>query len=234
MDLELTAAGFSGVILAGGTAARMDGVDKAASSIGGRTLLGPRVDALLDADEVVVVGDPVSDHPPGDLHPRETRRTADRSPGCSPASTRCCARRRLVGVLAVDMPRVTRVRPCVGCGRRRRDTTAPSSPIRTAAASSRACSTHAVSTQVRPDARGPARDGAAPAARPAGPRACRPIGDEARDIDTWADLRDLRRPSRHGVATTRRGVRDIGTVNLHDWIDELSDVLDVETEVDEA
>jgi hypothetical protein len=29
-------------------------------------------------------------------------------------------------------------------------------------------------------------------------------------------------------------VRDIGNVNLHDWIDELSDVLDVEAEVDEG
>ena len=30
------------------------------------------------------------------------------------------------------------------------------------------------------------------------------------------------------------GVRDIEGVNLHDWIDELSDALDVETEVDEG
>jgi hypothetical protein len=29
-------------------------------------------------------------------------------------------------------------------------------------------------------------------------------------------------------------VREIGFVNLHDWIDELSDVLDVEAEVDEG
>ena len=29
-------------------------------------------------------------------------------------------------------------------------------------------------------------------------------------------------------------VRKIGGVNLHDWIDELCDVLDIETEVDEA
>jgi hypothetical protein len=29
-------------------------------------------------------------------------------------------------------------------------------------------------------------------------------------------------------------VREIGLVNLHDWIDELADVLDVETEVDEG
>ncbi len=28
--------------------------------------------------------------------------------------------------------------------------------------------------------------------------------------------------------------REIGGVNLHDWIDELCDVLDIETEVDEA
>lgn len=30
------------------------------------------------------------------------------------------------------------------------------------------------------------------------------------------------------------GVTTVGPVNLHDWIDELCDVLDVETEVDEA
>ena len=29
-------------------------------------------------------------------------------------------------------------------------------------------------------------------------------------------------------------MREIGTVNLHDWIDELADALDVETEVDEG
>ena len=36
-----------------------------------------------------------------------------------------------------------------------------------------------------------------------------------------------------GVAG-RRPSRDAGPVNLHDWIDELCDALDVETEVDEA
>lgn len=36
-----------------------------------------------------------------------------------------------------------------------------------------------------------------------------------------------------GVAS-RRLSGDAGPVNLHDWIDELCDVLDVETEVDEA
>ncbi|HEX5916467.1 MAG TPA: NTP transferase domain-containing protein, partial [Nocardioides sp.] len=47
---------FCGVVLAGGTAARMDGVDKASVELGGRTLLEYAVDAFVDADEVVVVG----------------------------------------------------------------------------------------------------------------------------------------------------------------------------------
>ena len=56
MDFDLDAAGFCGVVLAGGTAARMDGVDKASIELAGRTLLAYAVDAFLDADEVVVVG----------------------------------------------------------------------------------------------------------------------------------------------------------------------------------
>ena len=56
MDLDLTAGGFCGVVLAGGTAARMDGIDKASVELAGRTLLEYAVDAFLDADEVVVVG----------------------------------------------------------------------------------------------------------------------------------------------------------------------------------
>ena len=53
--LDLGAAGFCGVVLAGGTAARMDGVDKASVELRGRTLLELAVDAFLDASEVVVV-----------------------------------------------------------------------------------------------------------------------------------------------------------------------------------
>src|SRR5215212_3165154 len=40
----------------------------------------------------------------------------------------------------------------------------------------------------------------------------------------------LRPPRLEGLACFRQ----IGLVNLHDWIDELCDVLDIETEVDEA
>ena len=56
MDLDLTTGGFCGVVLAGGTAARMDGVDKAGIELTGRTFLAYAVDAFLDADEVGFVG----------------------------------------------------------------------------------------------------------------------------------------------------------------------------------
>ena len=54
MDLHRPAH-FCGVVLAGGTAARMDGIDKASVELHGRTLLELAIDAFLDADEVVVV-----------------------------------------------------------------------------------------------------------------------------------------------------------------------------------
>ena len=94
MDLDLTAGGFCGVVLAGGTAARMDGVDKASVELAGRTLLEYAVDAFLDADEVVVVGpDTVRTARPVTFVGRGPARAADRWPGCSPASTRSCAHR---------------------------------------------------------------------------------------------------------------------------------------------
>ena len=47
------------VVLAGGTAARMDGADKAAIELRGVTLLERTLSATFTAVEVVVVGDPV-------------------------------------------------------------------------------------------------------------------------------------------------------------------------------
>ena len=51
-------------------------------------------------------------------------------------------------------------------------------------------------------------------------------GFEAGDVDSWADLPEV-------LAGIDR-FREIGAVNLHDWIDELCDVLDVDMEVDEG
>jgi len=65
------------------------------------------------------------------------------------------------------------------------------------------------------------------------------VAGEADDIDTWADVKRLRGGEPPVWRRTRRlegaaWFRQIGPVNLHDWIDELCDVLDIETEVDEA
>ena len=47
---------FDGVVLAGGTARRLGGEDKASLRIGGRSLLDRAIDALDDAGRVIVVG----------------------------------------------------------------------------------------------------------------------------------------------------------------------------------
>ena len=47
------------VVLTGGSAVRLDGADKASIELGGLTLLEHALGALVDVDEVVVVGDHV-------------------------------------------------------------------------------------------------------------------------------------------------------------------------------
>lgn len=100
-------AGFCGVVLAGGTAARMDGIDKAGLELGGRTLLEWTIDAFVDADEVVVVG-------PRSVHtPRPVTFTREDPPRGGPVAGLLTGvdallhRPATVGVLAVDMPHVT-------------------------------------------------------------------------------------------------------------------------------
>ena len=184
---------------------------------------------------------PGADHPPGDLHPRETRGTADPSRRCSPGATRCPHAPTTVGVLAVDMPHVTADdRPAAARGGRRA-TTAPClvdpDGRRQLAGGARR----------RPAGRGPARSRgrstalrAAPAAGRARPgRGRRRAGDEAATSTPGRTSRDLRRGQidparRRGLATPGAGFARSEPVNLHDWIDELCDVLDIETEVDEG
>jgi molybdopterin-guanine dinucleotide biosynthesis protein A len=98
--------GFAAVLLAGGRAVRMDGADKACVEYLGRTLLEHALDALLDVDEVVVVGDPVPT-----TRPVTFTREDPRYGG--PVAALLTGRDALVrapdalAVLAVDMPRVT-------------------------------------------------------------------------------------------------------------------------------
>ncbi|WP_245994078.1 molybdenum cofactor guanylyltransferase [Nocardioides immobilis] len=50
---------FAAIVLAGGQATRLGGADKATIEIRGRSLLEHTLDAVIDAAEVVVVGQPV-------------------------------------------------------------------------------------------------------------------------------------------------------------------------------
>lgn len=190
MDFDLAAAGFSGVLLAGGTAARMDGIDKASIELGGRTLLEICLDAFLDADEVVIVG------PRTVRTTRPVTFTREQPPLGGPVAglltgvDMLLRPAQLVGLLAVDMPRVSahtfrRLRAAA--------TGHDGAFLRDPSGRRQLCgvlSTDALG-RVRPDLEGQhgmalhrllADLDLAPVAA---------VGDEARDIDTWADLRDL-------------------------------------------
>lgn len=94
------------MILAGGVAARLDGADKASLEVAGRTLLEYALDAVIDASEVVVVGDPVPTQRPVTFI-RENPRHG--GPAAALLTGRDVLRRtaRTIGVLAVDMPHLT-------------------------------------------------------------------------------------------------------------------------------
>lgn len=97
---------FCAVILAGGRAARLDGVDKASVEIAGRTLLQWALDAVVDASEVVVVGDSVPTERPVTF----TRESPAYGGPVAALLTGADALLRstpTVVVVAVDMPRLT-------------------------------------------------------------------------------------------------------------------------------
>lgn len=106
MNFDLGAGRFSCVLLTGGTAARMNGIDKSSLKLGGRALLEICLDAFVDAEEVVVVGPPVPTTRPVTF-------TSEDPPFGGPAAgllTGVDALLRpaaLIGVLAVDMPHVS-------------------------------------------------------------------------------------------------------------------------------
>jgi molybdopterin-guanine dinucleotide biosynthesis protein A len=184
------------VVLAGGTAARMDGVDKASIEIGGVTLLERALAATMSAVEVVVVGSQVPTT-------RAVTWTREEPPGGGPAAGLLAGLDRflrspdLVCVLAVDMPKVdagTVARltwaveadpgvqgACLVDADRR---------LQPLAAVYRTTALQAARPASREDEHGLAVrtlvGRLALAEVPA-------VGLEGRDIDTWADLRDLDR-----------------------------------------
>ena len=101
---------FAAVILSGGTGRRLGGADKAALELDGRTLLERALAAVAGAVEVVVVGPPVDDLAAADPAAR-VRFVVEEPPGGGPAAGLLAGldalpRAALVVVLAVDMPYV--------------------------------------------------------------------------------------------------------------------------------
>jgi molybdopterin-guanine dinucleotide biosynthesis protein A len=229
---------WAAVILTGGRAARLGGIDKASlETADGLSLLDHALEAVAGAVEVVVVG-------PEQPTRRGVRFTREDPAGGGPLAGLAAGVAALASdpdhmiVLAVDMPHVTadtvaRLLAAVqqgdggidaawltdGDGRRQlagavRPSLVPSSEEAYGAPMRLLMTAGAV------------RD--VPA-----------VDNEADDVDTWDDLARLRKPE-PAARNTPDGLegqapfRKIGPVNLHDWIDELCDALDIETEVDEA
>ena len=141
---------FSAVVLAGGVAARLDGADKASVELHGRTLLTWALDAVIDAAEVVVVGDPVPTDRPVTFT-REDPRHGGPVAALLTGRDALLDPRRWLAVLACDMPYLTAARPSGGSATPPPAATAPSWSARTAAVSSRWCSTWPALDAVRPD-----------------------------------------------------------------------------------
>lgn len=94
------------IILTGGTAARMDGADKASIELGGVTLLERALSATVTAVEVVVVGEQVPTTRPV-TWTREDPVSGGPAAGLLAGLDRFLRPPDLVAVLAVDMPLVT-------------------------------------------------------------------------------------------------------------------------------
>ncbi|WP_395690105.1 molybdenum cofactor guanylyltransferase [Nocardioides sp.] len=184
--------GFAVVVLAGGRGARLGGADKAAVEHAGRSLLEHAIDACSDADEVVVVGDPVPTSRPVTFC-RESPRYGGPAAALLTGRDALGGRPEALGLLAVDMPRVT-----PWTFRRLRAAAAGHDGAFLTDAGGRRQLAGVLTADrldaVRPDADAQhamaihrllaALDIAAVAPEP----------DEGRDVDTWADLRDLGGP----------------------------------------
>lgn len=177
---------FAAVVLTGGSGERLGGVDKAALVLDGRTLLDHALAATAGAAEVVVCG-------PSVAVPAGVRVVREHPPGSGPAAGLLAARdavtRPWLVVWAVDMPRVgsRTVRRLLAAASR-----GDGAVLVDGDGGRHLCL--AVSAARLDDVRPPDASGfglfrlladldLVPVAA---------VGDEARDVDTWADLEALR------------------------------------------
>jgi molybdopterin-guanine dinucleotide biosynthesis protein A len=189
-DAESFEAGpFNPVVLAGGTAARQDGVDKASVDHAGRTLLSWALDAVIDAGEVVVVGEPVPTERPVTFT-REDPRHGGPVAAMLTGRDALLHEREWLAVLACDMPHLTpttfrRLREAA-VGRDGAVLVGPDARRQLAFVASTAALDAA-----RPDHE--SQHGAAlqPLLARLDLAEVASVDQEHRDVDTWADLRDL-------------------------------------------
>jgi molybdopterin-guanine dinucleotide biosynthesis protein A len=181
------------VVLTGGTAARMDGADKASIELAGVTLLERALAATVGAVEVVVVGEQV---PTSRLvtWTREEPRSGGPAAGLLAGLDRFRCPPDLVQVLAVDMPQVT-----PGTFARLLEAVGPEDDgallVDAAGRRQLLCGVYRRSAleEARPENR--EEEHGLPVRRLLSRLALvevPAVGDEARDVDTWADLRTLR------------------------------------------
>jgi molybdopterin-guanine dinucleotide biosynthesis protein A len=178
---------WGGVVLAGGGAARMDGVDKASIEIAGRTLLEHALAALDAVPDVVVVGEEVPTSRPVTF-------TREDPAGGGPAAALLAGLDAfprtpdLVLVLAVDMPRVTR-----GTVQRLRAAVREDGAVLVDGRRQHLCAAYGTGALI---AAAPAlenRHGLPMHRLVGGLRLVEvaAVGDEARDVDSWRDLSEL-------------------------------------------
>ncbi|WP_139979556.1 molybdenum cofactor guanylyltransferase [Nocardioides litoris] len=183
---------YCAVVLAGGRATRLGGFDKGSVEVGGRSLLAHALEAVVDAAEVVVVGDQAYADRPVTFVVEDPRHGGPVA-GLLTGVDSLLRRTRTVVVLAVDMPRVTpatirRMQAAaegrdgavlVGPdGRRQLAFVVDRERLEAVRPDREAQHGHAVHRLL-------ARLDLAEVAA---------IGEEHRDVDTWADLRDIAEP----------------------------------------
>src|SRR5215469_13569031 len=96
---------YGAVVLAGGAARRLGGVDKPGLLVGGTALLTRVLEAVVDADPVLVVGPPRLES----LLPAGVRRTCEEPAGAGPVAAAAAGWRFMTGtaavaLLAADLP----------------------------------------------------------------------------------------------------------------------------------
>lgn len=179
------------VVLSGGAAVRLGGTDKGSVEVGGRTLLDRVLDALVDVSEVVVVGPEVPTERPVTFR-REEPPGGGPAAGLAAGLTGFVRLPRVVLALAVDLPflrpdtiaRLVAAADAVGVdGARLVDGTGRHQHLCAAYDGPRLSA--ACAGGVHGTSMGALLRRMVLADVPA-------QGDEARDVDTWEDLRAVR------------------------------------------